>query len=338
MTNIKIARIHQINDVRLDEISAPEIGPDDVLVNVKACGICGSDLTYIASGGMGGAEPMPIGHEFAGVVAAVGRHVTEFAVGDGVAGNPDCRGIGNGGPEGAMGNYIHVPDVTNQNALHKLSGNISFEEGALAEPLSVALHGIDLVNVTPKDKVVVLGAGPIGLCAVVMLVHRGVKDIVVVDRVQSRLDRALQLGATKVINGATENLADALASAHGEAMRYRQRTVGSDVFIDAAGAGSLLNDVIRIAKFGTRISIIALYKQEVPLDLFHVMANEIRIIGSIADNRAKEFQEALDMMAATPINRDALISHHFELNDLSDALATAANAEKSAKVMVLTDS
>jgi threonine dehydrogenase-like Zn-dependent dehydrogenase len=335
--NIKVARIHGPKDVRLDEISEPVLQPGDVIVNVKACGICGSDLTYIASGGLGGDGPMPVGHEFAGIITDIGSEVTGFSVGDLVAGNPDHRGIGNGGPEGAMANYIHIPEVDGNRVLHKLPTNISFEEAALAEPLSVALHGIDLANITPNDKVVVLGAGPIGLCTVVMLIHRGVKDIVVVDRVPSRLARARKLGAAKTINSSEEVLVDALASVHGETMRYRQRTVGTDVFIDAAGAGALLNDVICMAKFGTRISIIALYKQDIPLNLFQVMSNEISIIGSIADNRGAEFQEVLDMMASNPIDLDALISHRYELHQLPDALVAATNAHESAKVMVFTD-
>lgn len=201
----------------------------------------------------------------------------------------------------------------------------------------MALHGIDLVEVKPQDKVVILGAGPIGLCAVVMLKHRGVNDIVMVDRVQSRLDRALRLGATHAINTGAADLADELAAIHGEALRYRQRIVGSDVFIDAAGAPQLLNDVIGLAKFAARISVIALYKQPVPINLFQVMSNELRISGSIADQRAKEFQEALDMMAATPFDRDAMISHRYPLDELKVALNTAANADQSAKVMVLMD-
>lgn len=337
MKNIKVAQVHGPKDIRLDEIDAPILQAGDVIVQVKACGICGSDLTYIASGGVGGHITMPIGHEFSGIVSAIGSNVSEYRVGDRVAGNPDHRGIGNGGPEGAMADYIHIPDADSHKVLHKLPENISFEEAALAEPLSVALHGIDLVNIKPDEKVVVLGAGPIGLCAVVMLVHRGVKNIVVVDRISSRLARAKTLGAAQIIHSAEENLLEALAKAHGETLRYRNRTVGTDIFIDAAGAGALLNEVISMAKFGARVSIIALYKQDVPINLFQIMSNEIRIVGSIADNRGAEFQEALDMMAANRMDLAALISHRYDFDQLSDALRMAANADESAKVMLLMD-
>lgn len=335
MERMKIARIHGAANVELDELPTPAIGPNDLLVKVRACGICGSDLGYIAMGGLGGEGPMPIGHEFAGDIVAVGSNISEFSVGDAVAGNPDQRGIGNGGPEGAMATIIHIPDANPNMALHKIPPHISYEEAALAEPLSVALHGMNLVHVTNKDQVVVLGAGPIGLCAVAMLAHRGVQNIVVVDRVASRLQRALALGAHAIVNTAESDLSDSLAEHHGAGERYGKKFVGTDVFIDAAGAGALLNQIIDIAKFGARISIIALYKSAVPINLYQVMANELKISGSIADQRADEFQQALDMMAAKPINRDAMISHRFSIEDLHPALSMAADADQSAKVMIL---
>lgn len=335
MSMMKLARVHAAGDVRLDDVAVPAVGPNDLLVKVKACGICGSDLSYIAMGGLGGPMPMPIGHEFSGVIHAVGANITQFAVGDRVAGNPDDRSFGSGGPEGAMGDYILIPESTAQTALHPIPDHMPFETAALAEPLSVALHGIDLVKVQPDDKVTVLGAGPIGLCAVKMLRHRGVTNIVVVDRIPSRLERAKKLGAQTTINTSEQDLAEALAAAQGEGMRYGKRTWGTDVFIDAAGAPAVLQQVIAHAKFGARISIIALYKGVTEIDLFQVMANEIHISGSIADKRSAEFQEALDVMAVNPADCDIMISHRPPLDGLLAALATAADPAESAKVMLV---
>lgn len=335
MSMMQLARVHAAGDVRLDEVPVPSVGLNDVLVKVKACGICGSDLSYIAMGGLGGAMPMPIGHEFSGIVHAVGANITQFAVGDRVAGNPDDRSFGSGGPEGAMGDYILIPESTASTTLHPIPDHMPYETAALAEPLSVALHGIDLVKVQPEDKVTVLGAGPIGLCAVKMLRHRGVTNIVVVDRVASRLERAKKLGAHIVINTAEQDLAEAISAAQGEGMRYGKRTWGTDVFIDAAGAPPVLQQVVAHAKFGARISIIALYKGPTEIDLFQVMANEIHISGSIADKRSAEFQEALDVMAADPADCDVMISHRSKLQSLISALSTAADPVESAKVMLM---
>ena len=335
MAQQAVARIHAPNQVKIDQLPLPQIGPDDILVEVKACGICGSDLTYLAMGGLIPDAPMPIGHEFAGRIHSVGANVREYAVGDGVAGNPDARGIGNGGPEGAMGSFILIPDAEAGRALHKLDPALSFEKAALAEPLSVALHGIDLAGAKPTEKAVVLGAGPIGICAVLMLRHRGIDDIVVIDRVPSRLERAKKLGAKTVVNGAETSLHDALAAAHGSGERYGNAYVETDIFIDAAGAPALISEAIGIAKFGARLSIIALYKQDVPINLYQVMANELKITGSIADNRSAGFDECVRYLESAEFDVDALISHRMTLSDLREALDIAASPELSAKVMIL---
>lgn len=331
---MKLARVHGPADVRLDDVPIPQPGPRDVIVRVRACGICGSDLGYIAAGGLGGNEPLPIGHEFAGVVETVGTEVAGFKPGDRVAVNPDQALIGSGGSEGAMAPFILVPDPAPGTTLYPLPENVSDEEAALAEPLSVALHGINLAHVQPTDKVAVIGAGPIGLCAVAMLRHRGVRDIAILDREDSRLARAAALGATTTINVRETSLADALAKVHGEGDRFGTRYVGTDVFIDVAGAPSALSEALAVAKYRARISLIALYKKPVPLDLFKLMAGEITIVGSIADNRPAEFAEALEMIAAGEIDLSPMISHRFPFDAFHEALAVASDPAHSAKVML----
>jgi threonine dehydrogenase-like Zn-dependent dehydrogenase len=332
--SMPLARIHGADDVRLDHVPVPEPGPCDIRVRVEACGICGSDLGYIAMGGLGGSDPMPLGHEFAGVVDAIGREVRDFSVGDRVAGNPDDRLIGNGGSEGAMAPFILMPGAKAGSTLFKLPDGVSTEQAALAEPLSVALHGIDLVGVKASEKVAVIGAGPIGLCAVAMLRHRGVTRIAVLDREPSRLARAKALGAAVTIDVTRMSMADGLAAAHGEGERFGKRFVGTDVFIDVAGAPAALAEMVALAKYRARIAIIALYKAPAPVDLFQVMANEILLSGSIADSRAREFGEALEMMASGTVDLSPMISHRFALDALDEALATAADTARSGKVML----
>lgn len=335
---MKLARVHGAGDVRLDQVPVPVPGPDDVVVRVEACGICGSDLGFIAGGGLGGSEelnePMPLGHELAGVIEFVGKDVTVFKPGDRVAVNPDDRLIGSGGTEGGMAPYLLVPAPNPNTTLFLLSDTVSTEEAALAEPLSVALHGIDLVGVTANDKVAIIGAGPIGLCAVAMLRHRGVRNIAIFDREQTRLDRALALGAHAAFNVAKVSIAEGLAQAHGEGTRFGARFSDTDVFIDAAGAAPALTDVFATAKYRARIAMIAIYKKPVAIDLFKLMANEIMITGSIADSRAREFGEALEMIASREFDLSALISHRYQFEDLHAALAMAANSAKAAKVML----
>lgn len=338
MTTMQLARVHGPVDVRLDEVPVPKPGPRDVLVRIEACGICGSDLGYIAQGGLGGSvpldQPLPIGHEFAGVVDSIGEEVDGLRPGDRVAVNPDQRFIGGGGPEGAMAPYILVPDAKLHSTLFPVPNHVTFAQAALAEPLSVALHGIELVGVSPLDKVAVIGAGPIGLCAVAMLRHRGVHNIAIFDREPARLERAVALGAAAAINVNDMAIGDALASAHGEGVRFGARFAETDVFIDAAGAPAALGEILSIAKYRARIAVIALYKKPVPIDLFKLMANEIMMTGSIADDRSPEFGEAIDMIAAGKIDVAPMISHQIPFDRFHEAIEVASDPARAAKVIL----
>lgn len=340
-TVMRAARVHGPGDVRLDEIAVPTAGPGEAIVKVAACGICGSDLGYIRQGSLSGDgqlhEPLRIGHEFAGTVVAVGEGVTGVATGTRVAVNPDLAFIGGGGPDGAMAPYIRVSGAKVGDTLYPLPDDLSFSEASLAEPLSVALHGLVVADVQPGDKVAILGAGPIGLCAVLMLRHRGVTDIAIFDPVEERLERARALGAGLAVNVTQEKLPDALARYHGEGSRFGSRVVETDVFVDCAGSVPALEEALSVAKYRARFSIIALHHKPLSLDLFRVMAHEILITGSIADDRRPEFGEAVDMLAAHKFDLAPLISHHFDFSQFHEALATAADGARAAKVMLTFD-
>lgn len=332
------ARVHSPGDVRLDEVAVPPCNPGEVLVRVAACGICGSDLGYIAHGGLGAGEPLraplPIGHEFSGTVVAVGEGVAGVAVGMRVAVNPDRGYIGGGGPEGAMAPFIRVAQAKIGETLYPLPDALSFEEAALAEPLSVGLHGLRVGGAVAGDKIAILGAGPIGLCTLVMALNLGASDVAIFDRVPARLDRARALGAGLAVNVMQEPLRDALARFHGAEDRFGSACVGTDLFIDCAGSAPALEDVVSIAKYRARICVVALHHEPLALDLWRMMANEISLCGSIADNRATEFGEAVSMLADGQRDLSALISHKFDFSHFHEALATAADGARAAKVML----
>lgn len=332
------AHVHGPGDVRLDPIAVPMPGPGEVLVRVAACGICGSDLGYIAKGSLDGVRPLlhplPIGHEFAGTVVAVGSGVDGVATGSRVAVNPDWGYIGGGGPDGAMAPYIRVGAAKMGDTLFPLPDHVSFAEAALAEPLSVALHGLRMVRATEADSVAILGAGPIGLCAVALLHHMGARQIAIVDRVDSRLERARALGASLAVNVMVEQIPAALGRCHGAGDRFGAPFVGTDVFVDAAGSGAMLAEAIGHAKKGARLAVIALHKAPLPIDLFRLMANEITLAGAIADDRPREFAEALAIIAENGAALAPLISHSYPFDCFAEALAMAADADKAAKVML----
>lgn len=335
---MRAARVHGPGDVRLDDIAVPTVGPGEVLVRVGACGICGSDLSYIATGSLDGMNlftaPTPIGHEFAGTVVAVGEGVRDVAPGQRVAVNPDRGVIGSGGPGGAMAPFIRVAPADLGDTLFPLPDHVALAEAALAEPLSVALHGLAVAHVTSRDRVAVIGAGPIGLCAVAALKRMGVRDIAVFDRIPSRLDRARAIGADHAIDVTHEPLAAALGRIHGTADRYGVPVVGTTVFVDAAGSAAALAEAIDCAPKAARIAVIAIHKGAVPIDLFRVMAHELTLVGSVADDRPAEFGQALAMIAEDPAAFAPMISHRFDFDDLFDALAMAADGHRAGKVML----
>src|SRR5271163_886900 len=217
----RILNIHGVDDVRLDPIESPRPGSSDVVVQVKACGVCGSDLSYIKIGGIhrrpGGVTP--IGHEAAGKVISVGSAVKGVSVGQRVVINPMMTSsyVGSGGPEGAFTEELLIRDACVGESLLPIPDDLPYEVAALTEPLAVALHGVNRAEVKPGDKVAVFGCGPIGLSMVLWLIDRGVTDVVALDLAPERLERARALGARAVINPAKENVRARLIELHGSA-------------------------------------------------------------------------------------------------------------------------
>src|SRR6476659_4977161 len=186
---------------------------------MRACGICGSDAFYITIGGIPPRQGCtPLGHEPAGEVVDVGAEVTGIVVGDHVVVNPMAAPsgiIGNGGAAGALADFLLVEDAVRGTSLEVVPDHIPFEVAALNEPMAVARHGVNRCEPKPSDKVVIFGAGPIGLGATIGFKSAGVSNVVVADLIPARLDKALTVGADAVINVADENVAQRLIDLHG---------------------------------------------------------------------------------------------------------------------------
>lgn len=328
-------RLHGVNDVRVEEVAVPTAGPRDVIVKVSACGICGSDLGYVAKGGLLSptAEPFPLGHEMSGVLTAVGTEVADLRVGMRVVVNPDDNMIGGGSGEGAFASYLLVRNARRDFNIFEIPDHLAPAIAALTEPLAVALHGVNRAEVQPHHKVVVFGAGSIGLGAVIGLRQRGVTDIIAVDVVDSRLELARLFGAKTTINPSREDLGAIIANAHGTSQMFGWPMVNTDVFIDAAGAAAPLQQAVAMARSGARFVIVALHKHPVPLDLVMVMAKELVITGSIAYPR-DEFAEVIGMLSAGKVDVSPLISHRFPLAEFPVAFKAAQDTAHALKVMV----
>lgn len=332
---MRVLNIHGVNDVRLDPIDPPRPGNSDVVIKVKACGVCGSDLSYIKMGGIhrkpGGVTP--IGHEAAGEVLVVGSAVKDVRVGQRVVINPMMTPsyIGSGGPEGAFTEELLVRDARVGDSLLPIPDDLPFEVAAMTEPLAVALHGVNRAQAKAGDKVVVFGCGPIGLGMVLWLVDRGVKDVVALDLSVERLERAKALGARAVINPGKEDVRARLLELHGSARVFSRESVGTDAYIDAAGAPNILSDVINMAKYQSRFVITAAYMKPVEINLGTMLTTEMTITTAVGYPN-----EMPDVIAALPRLRDkisSLISHRFPFDKVIDAFAVAGTPG-SAKVMV----
>ncbi len=330
---MRILTIHGPNDVRLDPREPPAPGRKDAVIAVKACGVCGSDLSYIKMGGLPPGRATPIGHEAAGEVIAVGADVEGLAAGDRVAINPmnTPSFIGNGGPEGAFTEQLLVRDARVGDNLHRIADDLPYEVAALTEPLAVALHGVNRAEAKPGDKVAVFGCGPIGLGIVLWLADRGVTDVVALDLVPERLERARALGARAVVNASKEDVRGRLAELHGTAPRAIGEGVATDVFLDAAGAPSLLNDVVGMGRQHARLVVVAAYMRPTEINLSSLLINEMSITASMGYP-----SEMPEVVAALPRLREkvaGMISHRLPFDRVLEALAVAGTPE-SAKVMI----
>jgi len=332
---MKVLNIHEVDDVRLDDYVMPAAGPKDVVVKMKACGICGSDLSYIKMGGImrqpGGVTP--IGHEGAGEVLSVGAEVAGLKAGDPVIINPMMTpsNIGSGGPEGAFCTQVLVRDAEKETNLIPIPEGVTYEVAAMCEPLAVAMHGVNRANVKAGDKVVVFGCGPIGLGMILWLVDRGVTDVIAFDLAQERLDRALALGARAAFDPTKVNVREVLGELHGTEMCMHKPAVGTDAYIDAAGAPNIPGDVIAMCKYGARFVITAVYYKPVPISFGTMLTSELEITTAVG--YPTEMNDVVSNMARLKDKIATMISHRLPFEQVIDGLKLAGTPQ-SAKVMV----
>ena len=332
---MKLLNIHGVNDVRLDEYARPQAGPKDVVVKMKATGICGSDLSYIKFGGMP-AEPggtTALGHEGAGEVMEVGAEVTGIHVGQPVIVNPmnTPSNIGSGGPEGAFTEELLVREARLGDSILPIPDGIPYDVAAMCEPLAVAMHGVNRANVKPGDKVVLFGCGPIGLGMVLWLVDRGVTDVIALDLAPERRARALALGARAALDPMAIDLRTELMKLHGEARSFNRHGPDTDVYIDVAGAPNILNDVVCMAKFHSHMVITAAYMKPLEFHAGRMLTSEMTITTAVG--YPTEFPEVIAAMPRLKDKIASIISHRIAFDDVLDGLKIAATPQ-SAKVMV----
>lgn len=313
---MKALLLSKYRRLEIADVPTPRPDPDEVLVRVAACGICGSDVHgYDGSTGRR-IPPLVMGHEAAGTVAALGSGTTGLAEGDRVtfdstvfcATCPYCmRGKVNLCDkrkvlgvscsdyrcQGAFAEYIAVP----RNIVHRLPDNLSFSDAAMIEAVSVALHAVSLSNIIPGETAVVLGAGMIGLLTLQALHVAGCARVYVADIDASRLGLATSLGANALF-ATGQNLVSQIAELTGGR--------GADVAVEAVGVDDTVRTAVDCVAKGGRVTLVGNVTPEVALPLQRVVTRQIRLQGSCAS--AGEYPQAIDLLARGQIQVKPLIT------------------------------
>ena len=334
-------KTHQLNiqgpdTLSLDLVEYPSLGSKDLIVGIKFCGICGTDLSYLSSGGLIGPqnEPMPLGHEMSGIVVEIGSDIKDINVNDRVAINPmgNNNSIGNGGSEGGMTNFLLVKNAVLNESIFKLPDDMSFEIGALIEPFAVALRTINRSNLNIDSKVAVCGLGCIGFSVVTLLSYFGYKNIIAVDLHNLRVKNANALNAVKAYDDWV-SFADALKKFHGEEEVFGIPVSNTDVFIDCTGNHKLISEIINFSKKHTRIVITGLHQEQASIDFRSVLMRELEITCSMAYSN-KEFLESLKILSKDMIDQTKFISHKCKIQDHKKAFELAKDGNLASKVMI----
>jgi 2-desacetyl-2-hydroxyethyl bacteriochlorophyllide A dehydrogenase len=331
---MKASMVTAPGETQVVDVPKPTVGPADVLVKIRACGICGSDAFYISIGGLREGQT-PLGHEPAGEVVEIGSQVAGIAIGNHVVINPMAAPsgiIGNGGATGALAEFLLIENAVRGTSLEVVPDHIPFEVAALNEPMAVARHGVNRCQPKPSDKVLVFGAGPIGLGATIALKSVGVDHVVVADLIPARLDKALKVGADAVINSADEDVTKRLMELHGEGEALFPGRAGTDIYLDAAGTPAVIDTALAAAKRGARLGVVAVHKQPVPVDFVNLMSNEITVVGSMG--YPDEIFEVTKDLIANWERYAVIVSHAIPFDNVDEALRTASTPGAADKVVV----
>ncbi|KOU69146.1 theronine dehydrogenase [Streptomyces sp. MMG1533] len=344
MATMKSVQTGAKNEIAVVEIERPVPGPQDVLVRIRACGICGTDTFFVQVGGTpytpdGEVVPLPLGHEPAGEVVEVGAEVTDLKVGDRVVVNPQgvpSGIIGCGGEHGAMSEYLLIENAEIGTSVAVFPDDVPFDVAALNEPMAVARHCVNRSEAGPADKVVVFGAGPIGLGTTIWLKLRGVEHVVVVDIIPERLETALAVGADAVVNSAKEDVTERLAELHGQAANaLGQPRAGTDIYIDAAGAPAVFQAAVDSAKWKAKMVMVAVQKKSDAIDLGGMLRSELTLIAS--QGYPTEIFEVTPELAEHQERFARLISHRVPFSEVDRAFELALTPGAAEKVVVTFD-
>jgi len=330
--------------VENEEMPMPEITDDQVLIKVRSCGICGSDLNgFIGKSGKRRVPGLIMGHEGAGEIVELGKNVLDVKLGDRVAVDPQnpcrkcyyCRhgwwnvcdhitGLGSamrGFQHGLMSEYFAI----DPRQLVPLPEGVSFEEATFLDPVSNIAHALNNCTVNLSDTFTVIGAGVLGLIAVQLARFKGFTKIIVIDLIDSRLERAKALGADVIINSATEDCVE----------RVKQETegLGADVVMEAAGLAVTYQYAVQAVRKRGYVLAFGFRDAEIPISSQALLFRELTIIGSTG--WTFESDKSMEMIVSGIVDVKSLITDRFPLDKAQEAFMTLhENPGTSIKVLL----
>lgn len=337
---MKAARFYEKGKLVIDDVPVREPEADEVVIRIKYCGICGTDV-HIFNGEKGSAEvhpPVILGHEFSGDIERTGAAVTRFQKGDRVSVDPNaycgkCYFCANGKAhlckhmtglgtalDGGFAEYITVKEKL----VYPVAEHVSYEAAAMTEPISCCLHGLDLTGIKMGDTVMVVGTGNIGLIMVQLAKYAGAATIIAVEPNEKRRKKALELGADFGIDPLTEDTEGLLAKHH---------VVNVDKVIDCAGLVSTNEYSVRYAGKGAVVMLFGLTgpDDEMKLKPFEMFQKELTIKGSFVNPNA--FERAGRLLGAGVIQTEPMITDIVDLDDIQRVFETRQYA-KDGKVLI----
>ncbi len=320
------------------------VGPDDVKIKIKACGICGSDVHYYSHGAIGAyvvREPMILGHEASGIIIEVGSNVKEFKIGDRVCMEPGIPNLRS--KETLSGNYNIDPEVRfwatppihgclREEVVHpamfciKLLDNMSFEEGAMMEPLAIGMEAAKKAHIEPGDTALVVGCGTIGIMTAVSALAAGCSTVFISDVKQPKLDIAASYPNIIPINTSKDNLEE-------EILRYTKGKGVNRIF-EASGYDPVYPHFFRCARPGCTVVLVGIPSKPVLIDVSFLQGRGIRI--ETVFRYTNEFDKAAALVSAGKIDVKRLISKTFPFEKSIEAYEFAAeNHPDVVKVMIV---
>lgn len=341
---MKVAKLYSFNDIRIEDIPIPEIGPEDALMKTHACGICSGDVMpwYIEK-----KAPVVIGHEPAGEIIEVGKDVTSFKPGDRVFVHHHapcflCKFCRRGDYvqcetwrntkiiPGGISEYIHIPKINLENDTLLLPDNVSYEDGTLIEPTACVVKALKRAHIKRGDTVLVIGLGVMGMINILLAKKYGAGKVIGADMVRFRLKKAKEFGADEVVDVSKDNLLDSLKN-------LTKGTMADVVVVGPNSVEAMKDGIASAGRGGTVLFFTpAKPKEKLTIDPNELYFKDINIITSYSCGPT-DTADALELIKDGVVKAEKIVTHRFLIEKTLRAFQLTAKAKDSLKCLIIFD-